>query len=310
MEIHAQNSGIHSQKSDSNHYFGVDSTILREDFHSTALREYREKDKSNFYLPVDNVGCNEPLIFYCFPIFSHVPRAFEKMTLRYILLLSCPSSLNWVSMFGQALAQWRAFSLAVARSSRLHSFSRSGHLSRCCMVCSEVPHSQAVSAVSAYSPIYSSWFLLRPIPVRSLLRDFHSFHWPGASCSPVGIGSFARCCLAIRCSSHNASLAAWGGCDSGWTAWWKLFLDFRRLGAGWWLWQGWRVSSACLLRLLLLATDLRTPGGAIPVRTYRLSTFVGLRQPVMHLQLSLREASTFFAWDDLSHTGQAYSATE
>ena len=38
-------------------------------------------------------------------------------------------------MFGQALAQWRAFSLAVARSSRLHSFSRSGHLSRCCMVC-------------------------------------------------------------------------------------------------------------------------------------------------------------------------------
>ena len=29
VEIHAQISGIHSQKSDSNHYFGVDSTILR-----------------------------------------------------------------------------------------------------------------------------------------------------------------------------------------------------------------------------------------------------------------------------------------
>ena len=42
-------------------------------------------------------------------------------------------------MFGQALAQWRTFSFAVARSSRLHSFWRSGHLSRCCMVCSEVP---------------------------------------------------------------------------------------------------------------------------------------------------------------------------
>ena len=26
--IHSQNSGIHSQKSDSNHYFGVDSTII------------------------------------------------------------------------------------------------------------------------------------------------------------------------------------------------------------------------------------------------------------------------------------------
>ena len=69
-----------------------------------------------------------------------------------------------------------------------------------------------------------------------------------------------------------------------------------------WLWQGWRVSSACLQRSVLLATDLRTPGGAIPARAYRLSTFVGRRHPVMHLQLSLREASTFFAWDDLSHT--------
>ena len=70
-----------------------------------------------------------------------------------------------------------------------------------------------------HSPIYSSWFCLRPIPVRSLLRDFHSFHsdlCPGASCSLVGIGSFARCCFAICCSSHNASLAVWGGCDSGW----------------------------------------------------------------------------------------------
>ena len=54
--MHAQNSGIHSQKSDSNHYFGVDSTIIWEwiqlqmkwslydskksGFHSTALREY------------------------------------------------------------------------------------------------------------------------------------------------------------------------------------------------------------------------------------------------------------------------------
>ena len=34
VDIYAQNSGIHSQKSDSDHYFGVDSTILRVDFHS------------------------------------------------------------------------------------------------------------------------------------------------------------------------------------------------------------------------------------------------------------------------------------
>ena len=30
----------------------------------------------------------------------------------------------------------------------------------------------------------------------------------------------------------------------------------------------------------------------------------------MHLQLSLRAGSSFFAWVDLSHPGQAYSAVE
>ena len=88
------------------------------------------------------------------PIFTHTK---GSPTLSYMFWLHfLGSSSSFVSiisefshMFGQALAQWRAFSLAVARSSRLHSFSRSGHLSRCCMVCSEVPHSQAVSAVSA-----------------------------------------------------------------------------------------------------------------------------------------------------------------
>ena len=66
----------------------------------------------------------------------------------------------------------------------------------------------------------------------------HSFHssysWPGASCSLVGIGSFARCCFAICCSSHNASVAVWGGCDSGWTAWRKLFLIVMWNYSLWW----------------------------------------------------------------------------
>ena len=141
-----------------------------------------------------------------------------------------------------------------------------------------------------HSPIYSSWFCCGPYPCgvcwgtstasTQIYGQVLVVHW-------LGFGSFSRCCFSIRCSSHSANLAAWGGCDSGWTAWRKLFLDFRRLGAGWWLWQGWRVSSACLLRSVLLVTDMRTPGGAIPTRTYRLSTFVGLRHPVMHLQLSL-----------------------
>ena len=102
-----------------------------------------------------------------------------------------------------------------------------------------------------HSPIYSCWFCCGPYPCGvcwGISTASTSDLWPGANCSLVGIGSFARCCFADRCSSHNVSLAVWGGCDSGWTSWRKLFLDFRRLGAGWWLWQGWRVSSACLLR--------------------------------------------------------------
>ena len=75
------------------------------------------------------------------------------------------------------------------------------------MVCSEVPHSQAVSPVSAYSPIYSVGFTCGPYPCGGLLRDFHSFHsdlWPDANCS--GLAALNRCCYAIRCSSHNVAL--------------------------------------------------------------------------------------------------------
>ena len=126
-------------------------------------------------------------------------------------------------MFGQALAQWRAFSLAVARSSIgcIH-FQEVG-ISAGAAWSALRSRIHRLYLLYQHSPIYSSWFLLRPIPVRSLLRDFHSFHsdsWRGANCSLVGIGSFARCCFAIRCSSHNASLAVWGGCDKTWWVGW------------------------------------------------------------------------------------------
>ena len=51
-------------------------------------------------------------------------------------------------------------------------------------------------------------------------------------------------------------------------------------------------------------------GGAIPARMYRSLVLVGFRHPVMQLQLSLRAGSSFFAWVDLSHSWQAYSAVE
>ena len=43
---------------------------------------------------------------------------------------------------------------------------------------------------------------------------------------------------------------------------------------------------------------------------YRSLVLVGFRHPVMQLQLSLRAGSSFFAWVDLSHSWQAYSAVE
>ena len=70
MESHAQNSGIYSQKSDSNHYFGVDSTIIWEwipnrtpkewIFHSTALlkRVDESKGQATFGIQRDATQCN------------------------------------------------------------------------------------------------------------------------------------------------------------------------------------------------------------------------------------------------------------
>ena len=49
-------------------------------------------------------------------------------------------------LFGQALKSLLISSRQIFQAAFI---SRSGHLSRCCMVCSEVPHSQAVSAASA-----------------------------------------------------------------------------------------------------------------------------------------------------------------
>ena len=48
----------------------------------------------------------------------------------------------------------------------------------------------------------------------------------------------------------------------------------------------------------------------MPARMYKLSMLVDFRHPVIHLQLSFRAGSSFLAWVDLSHTGQAYSAVE
>ena len=51
-------------------------------------------------------------------------------------------------------------------------------------------------------------------------------------------------------------------------------------------------------------------GGAIPAKLYTLLRGFGIRHPVIRRPVSFRAKSTFAAWADLSHAGQAYSAVE
>ena len=69
------------------------------------------------------------------------------------------------------------------------------------MVCSEVPHSQAISAVSASSPIYSSWFCCGPYPCGvcwGTSTASTQIYGQVLICSLVGIGSFATVGVALQ----------------------------------------------------------------------------------------------------------------
>ncbi len=78
--------------------------------------------------------------------------------------------------------------------------------------------------------------------------------------------------------------------------------DCTRVGAFW--------SVVCRARSVRLSTALLISGGAIPASTDRRLVFVGFRQPVIIRQVSFSVASSFFAWVERSHTGQAYYAAE
>ena len=52
-----------------------------------------------------------------------------------------------------------------------------------------------------------------------------------------------------------------------------------------------------------------SPGGAIPSNKYKLSTYVGLRHPVI-ARYAFRFESSMFAYVDLAHTGASYSVIE
>ena len=154
--------------------------------------------------------------------------------------------------------------------------------------------------------------LQQPQPVLSLFRHFHSLQLHGA---PEGRSSWTLIDIVVLVgrlaafSVQRASLVA-GTLASGRTVWRKLLLDFSLGVAGMWPNSGCLSSVAWRWRSFLLAAVLRMSGGAIPLRMKRLSGGVGLRHPVMSLQVALRAVLTRLAWGDLSQTGQAYSAAE
>ena len=153
-----------------------------------------------------------------------------------------------------------------------------GQTSRCCMVCL-MPESQV--SCSLENPHFNMFTLERPTCVRNRLSSFQVVQGFSA---PAG-----------RCSSVLLM---------------KLFRDFRRGTTPRCPLSGFLSPVICRVRSIRLSTALLMPDGAIPASTGRLLVFVGFRHPVIIRQVSFSVVSSFFAWVELSHTGQAYSAAE
>ena len=171
------------------------------------------------------------------------------------------------------------------------------------------PQSHKVSA-SLYCHV-SMFDLQRPIPVLSLFRHFQCNHGASDPGSKSSDGMDLGFCRTDRMWWLHA-LSRSAGCFvlSGETEYTKLFLDFRRLFTGSWLYRECLGSSVCFFLFCRDVVVLLTPGGAIPARRYTFSKDVGLRHPVMERQASVRAGSSLLTCFDLSHTGHAYSAVE
>ena len=145
-------------------------------------------------------------------------------------------------------------------------------------------------------------------PAFNLLRVFHNGH---GRCPPIG-----SCCViwvsSYGCSSscHLCNLAFWGGSCSSFAVCIKLFRDLSLVFAISCPNIGCLSSFICLVFSISVVTRLLISGGAMPARRYSLYVGVGLRHPVMILQVSFRATDTFLACFDWLHTGHAYSPVE
>ena len=90
----------------------------------------------------------------------------------------------------------------------------------------------------------------------------------------------------------------------------KIFRDVRRGTTPRCPLSGCLWSVVWRVRSVRLATALLMSDGALPASTGRMLEFVGFRQTVIIRQVSFSVTSSFFAWVECSHTGQAYSGAE
>ena len=182
-----------------------------------------------------------------------------------------------------------------------------GQTSRCCMVCL-MPQSQV--SCSLENPHFNMFTLERPTFVRNRLSVFQvvqGFSAPAGRCSSALL---LRCTLASRGSSlslHSSKRVAFAVVLMGSVLLMKLFRDFRRGTTSRCPLSGCLSSIVCRVRSVRLATALLMSDVA---STGRLLVFVGFIQPVIILHVSFSVASSFFAWVERSHTGQAYYAAE
>ena len=185
-----------------------------------------------------------------------------------------------------------------------------GQTSRCCMVCL-MPQSQV--SCSLENPHFNMFTLDRPTCVRSRLSAFQvvqGFSAPAGRCSSALMLRYTLASRGSSLSLHSSKRAAFAVVLMGSVLLIKRFCDFRCDTTPRCPLSGCLSSIVCRVCSVRLATALLISDGAIPASTGRLLVFVGFRHPVIILQVSFSVASSFFAWVERSHTGQAYSAAE
>ena len=160
---------------------------------------------------------------------------------------------------------------------------------------------------------FNMFTLDRPTCVRNRLSAFEVVQRLSAPAGRCSSALMSRCTLVSRGSSrslHSSKRAAFAVVLIGLVHVMELFRDLRRCTTPRCPLSGCLSSVACRVRSVRLATARMMSDGSIPVSTGSLLVFVDFRHPVIILQVSFSVASSLFAWLELSHTGQVYSAAE